>query len=63
MSDLISCSIRSSLLKHAFGAIRGCEAFRNMRERPSNEVNSQAGLSGMVNKCKLPLTCRHALKM
>ena len=63
MSDLISCSIGSSLPKHAFGAIRGCEAFGNKRGRPSNRVNFRAGLGGMVNICELSLTCRHALIM
>jgi len=63
MSDLVSCSIRSSLLKHASGVIRGCEAFRNKRRKPSNKVNSWAGLNGMVNKCELSWTCRHALIM
>ena len=63
MSGLISCSIRSSLLKHASGAIRGCEAFRNKRRRPGNKVNSWAGWNGVVNKFELSWTCRHALIM
>jgi hypothetical protein len=63
MSDLIACSIRCSLPKHALGAIRGCEAFGNKHGKLSNKVNSQAGLSGMVNICELSLTCRHALIM